>query len=81
MTGILHVDLYACEIISRLIFLSMRNISNKICRENKKTHFRFKHFCFFENRVGYQIRWVNMVQPVKTDNNIMVAHAHFMLDK
>jgi len=32
--------------ISRQILHCMRNISDKSCRENQKTHFMFSNFCF-----------------------------------
>jgi hypothetical protein len=37
---------YACTfmIISRLIFLGMRNVTGKSCRENQNTHFMFNKF-------------------------------------
>jgi len=33
-------------IVSRLFLLRMRNVSNKRCRENQKTHFVFGNFFF-----------------------------------
>jgi hypothetical protein len=47
-TNILHIF-----IISRSILLRMRNVSDKIFRENRNTHFMFKHF--FLNRAVYDI--------------------------
>jgi len=44
--GTLHEDQYKFLIISRLIFLRMRNISDKICRGNQNTHFVFSNFFF-----------------------------------
>ena len=43
ITGTLHGDLYTLLIISRLVLLRMRNISNKCCRENQNTHFMFNN--------------------------------------
>jgi hypothetical protein len=41
----------------------MRNISERICRENQNTHFIFNNFFFFENRAFYGIMWKNIVEP------------------
>ena len=41
--GILHEDRYTSMIISRPVLLRMRNISEKICRENQNTHFVFRN--------------------------------------
>jgi hypothetical protein len=42
----------------------MRNVSDKICRENKKTHFVFNVFFFsFESRAVDEIMWKDIVQP------------------
>ena len=45
-----------------LNFFIMRNVSNKSCGENKKTHFMFSNF-FFENCAVYEITWQNTVDP------------------
>jgi len=37
--GNLHEDQYTFLIISRSALLRMRNISDKICKGNQKTHF------------------------------------------
>jgi hypothetical protein len=39
----------------------MRNVSDKICRENQNTYFVFCNF-FFENRAVYEIMWKNCVE-------------------
>jgi hypothetical protein len=51
--------------ISRWIFLRMRNVSNKRCRENRNTHFMFSD-SFPENRSVYEIMSTNMVEPERT---------------
>jgi hypothetical protein len=38
-------------IVSRSILLSIRNVSDKICRENQNTHFMFNKFFPPEFRV------------------------------
>ena len=39
ITGTLHEDRYTLLIISRSFLLSMRNVSDKSCRENPNAHF------------------------------------------
>ena len=43
----LHEDQYMFMIISYLILLRVRNLSDKICRENQDTHFLFNTLFFF----------------------------------
>ena len=40
----------------------MRNVPDKICRENKNTIFMFSN-SFPENRAVYEILWNNTVEP------------------
>jgi len=49
--GTLHEYQHIFTIISRSFLLRMRNVSDKICRENQNTHF------VFENRAVYEIMW------------------------
>jgi len=44
-----NVRKYVCTFmrISRSVFLSMRKVSDKSCRENQKSHFMFNNFFFF----------------------------------
>jgi hypothetical protein len=42
--GTLHKDVFTFITISRWIILRMRNGLDKICRENKNTHFMFNNF-------------------------------------
>jgi len=42
--GTLHEDQYTFLIISRSFLLRMRNVSDKICRENQNTHLVFSNF-------------------------------------
>jgi len=44
-----------------LVF-TMRNVSDKICRENQNAHFVFNKFFFFENRAVYEIMWENVIE-------------------
>ena len=43
-TCALHKDVCTFMKISRWIFLIMRNVSNRSCRENKNTHFMLRNF-------------------------------------
>jgi hypothetical protein len=63
-SGTLQEDQYNLTffIISRTVLLRMRNVSDKICRENQNTHFTFNNF-FFENRIIYKIMLKNIVKP------------------
>jgi hypothetical protein len=48
-------------IVSLSILLKMKNVSDKICRENQ-THFTFSDL-LFENRAVYEIMWKNILEP------------------
>ena len=51
MTDTLHEDQYTCFTISRSILLRIKNISDKICRENQNTRFVFSNLlkcCVFD---------------------------------
>ena len=63
ITGTLHAALCKFMIISRSILLRIRNISDKVCRENQNTHFYVQWLFFPENRAVYKIIWKNTVQP------------------
>ena len=61
ITDSLHDDQYPFLVISRSVLLRMRNVSDKICRGNKNTHFMFNNF-LFENRAAYEIMCKNIVE-------------------
>ena len=44
MTGTLHENVFTFMTTARYIFLRMRNILDKSCRENQNTHFMFNTF-------------------------------------
>jgi hypothetical protein len=53
----------------------MRNVSDKICRENHNAHFTFGNF-IFENRAVYKIKWKIIVgrgKPQMTVWNMRIA--------
>jgi len=47
--------------ISRSVFLKMRNISNRSCREDQNKYFMFNNF-FQENCVVLETMWKTIVQ-------------------
>jgi hypothetical protein len=47
ITGTLRKDLSSSVIVSRLVLLTMRNVSDKVCRENSNTNFMFNNVFFF----------------------------------
>ena len=52
-------------IISRSILLSMKNVSEKLFRGSRNTHFMFSNFINFfppENPAVYEIMWKNIVE-------------------
>jgi hypothetical protein len=59
-TGSVHEDLCTFVVVSRLILLRIRSVSDKCCREIQNT--RFQHF-FSDSRAVYEIKWKNMVEP------------------
>ena len=69
--GNLYEDLCTFVIISRSVLLRIRNISDKICRENQNTHFvssniSFLLFFFTKNRAFCEIMRKSMVHPDKS---------------
>jgi hypothetical protein len=70
--GYLHEDLLAFMIISRWIFLRMRNFSDKFCRENQSTHLFRISFLLWDNMKKY-----GRAIDATHDNT---AHAHCMPD-
>jgi hypothetical protein len=64
-------------IISGTILLTMRNVSDKICRENQNKHCVFiNSFFFFENRAVYETKFKNFLQterPQITIRNMRIA--------
>jgi len=54
--GTLHEHICKFVIISHLIPLRMRNVSDESCGENQNTYFMFKSFVS-ENHAIYEIMW------------------------
>jgi len=55
----------------------MRNVSDKICRENHETHFIFSTV-FSKIVAFYETMWEHFRDWQATDDNM--AHAHCMLE-
>ena len=54
----------------------MRNISDRICRENQNTHFYVQSF-FSENRAVYEIMWRNMVETDRATDVSIIRRMRF----
>jgi len=48
----------------------MKNISDKVCRENQNTYFMFNTYFFPKNRDVYEMMWENMGQPNRPQTKI-----------
>ena len=48
----------------------MRNVSDRICRENQNTHFVFSIFFSPENSALFQLRWKNIVEQTRPQMRI-----------
>ena len=59
ITGTLNEEQYTFLIISRLVLLRMRNVSDKIV-EKIETHLMFNKL-FSDNHAVYEIMWKNIV--------------------
>jgi hypothetical protein len=56
----------------------MKNVSDKIFRENQNTNFMFSNI-FFENHALYDVMWKNVVRPDRPQ--MPRAHVNCILDK
>jgi len=55
-------------IISGLVLLRMRNVSDKSCKEFQNTHFIFSNF--FKNCAIDEIMWKNTVEPDRSQMTV-----------
>jgi hypothetical protein len=74
----LQEDQYTFLVISCLILLKMRNVSDKYCRQNQNAHFMFSKF-FLENFALYEVMWTNIVGPGQATDG-KKAQAYCTLD-
>ena len=72
--GALHKDQYTCLILFHSTLLGMRNVSDKIYREDQNTHFFAMSFFLM---CHYEIMWKNRNGQARDDN---MAYAQCMLD-
>jgi hypothetical protein len=76
--GTLHEDLCTILIICRWIHLRMRNVSDKICRENQNTYFVFSNFFRKWRRLWENVnKWIRARQA--KDDNMAHAHCYWIL--
>jgi hypothetical protein len=60
--GTLHEDLITLMILSHSVLLTMRNVSDKSCRENQNTHFMLNDF-FSKNSAMCEKMRQNIAEP------------------
>jgi hypothetical protein len=80
ISGTLHEDQYTFLITSRSVLLRTRNASDKICRENRNTHFMFLNFFIFFRKprcLWGNVEWHCAVGQATDDK---MTHARCMLD-
>jgi hypothetical protein len=58
--GTLHPDQYVFDNIFHSVLLRMRNVPDRVCRENRNTHCIFTFF--FENSTVYEKKWASIVE-------------------
>jgi len=76
ITGTIHEAKYTFWIVCRQVILRMKNISDKICRENQSTRFVFNKVFFFDYRAVIEIMWKNIAErcsPQKIIWPILIA--------
>ena len=73
--GTLHEDVFTFLTIFRRIFLRMRNVSNKRCRETQNTHFMCSNFFPKIVRSGDIVEKCGGAREVAEH----MAHAHCLL--
>jgi hypothetical protein len=55
---------------SRSVLLTIRNVSDKSCRENQNRNFMFNFFFCFENNTVYELMWKNIVDPYSPHSTV-----------
>jgi hypothetical protein len=71
ITGTLHEGPSTFMKTSRWILLRVRNVSDKICRENQNTRFMSNNFIFSKKLAVYEIMWKTTVQSDEPHDNII----------
>jgi len=77
MKGTLHEDEYIFSITTRSILVRMKNISDKIYRDDRDTHLMFRNF--FENITTYEIMWKNIVEPGRPQITVWCMRISFWI--
>jgi len=83
ITCTLHEDKYMFLIITHSFLLTMRNISDKSCRENQKTHFLLKSFFSFIFEKSFLL-WDNVGKILysqaghRWQHGVCVLHAGYL---
>jgi hypothetical protein len=62
--------------ISHLIFLRIRNVSDKTCRENQKSFYVIHFFFGGGDCIIYSIMWKNMVEPAQVTIKYSTSKLH-----
>jgi hypothetical protein len=76
--GTVHEDQYIFLIISLSDLLRMRNVSDKICRENQNTHFPFNDLIC--SKIVPFMRYVEKYCRLRQATDDNMEHADYMLD-
>ena len=63
--------------IFRSVFLGMRNISDKSCRENQTTYFMYNGGFFYVKSCSYELMWKNIVESGRSHDNM--AYTYFIV--
>jgi len=75
--GTVHGDQHPFLIISHSLLILMRNVSDKSCRENHNTHFKFSNFFQKSCRLWDNEEKECTARQATDDDTV---HAHCMLD-
>jgi hypothetical protein len=70
IAGTLHEYQYILLIMSRLVLIGKRNVSDKICTENQKTHLMFSKPPLRKSCRSWDM-WTNSVQPNRSQIRCM----------
>ena len=72
ITDTLHEYQYTLMTISPSVLPRMRNVSDKICRENQKSPLMFNNFFFFENHARYEITFEEYCRVVQAADDKII---------
>jgi hypothetical protein len=72
---------YTLIIIFHSVLLTIRNVSDKLCREYQNINFMFNNFFFFENCAVREIMWKDSAEPGMPQMTIWRMHISFWIPK